>query len=56
MFDTVNRWKSDGRTPEHGYIISYSAQANLKGSFIHVYSSLSKMCFDVECIRSMLLM
>ena len=42
MFDTVNRRKSDGRTPEHGYIISYSAQANLKGSCIHVYSSLSR--------------
>ena len=27
MFDTVNRRKSDGQTPEHGYIISYSAQA-----------------------------
>ena len=30
MFDTVKRRKSDGRTPEHGYTISYSAQADLK--------------------------
>ena len=29
MFDTVKRQKSDGRTPEHGYTISYSAQAYL---------------------------
>ena len=33
MFDTVNRRKSDGRTPEHGYTISYSAQADLKRLF-----------------------
>ena len=33
MFDTVKRWKSDGRTPEHGYTISYSAQADLKRLF-----------------------
>ena len=33
MFDTVKRRKSDGRTPEHGYTISYSAQADLKRLF-----------------------
>ena len=33
MFDTVKRRKSDGRTPEHGYTISYSAQAELKRLF-----------------------
>ena len=33
MFDTVKRRKSDGRTPEHGHTISYSAQADLKRLF-----------------------
>ena len=33
MFVTMKRWKSDGRTPEHGYTISYSAQAELKRLF-----------------------
>ena len=49
----VKRRKSDGRTPEHGYTISFSAQADLKRLFkiMHVYSFLSKMWFDAECIR-----
>ena len=29
----VKRRKSDGRTPEHGYTISFSAQADLKRLF-----------------------
>ena len=32
-FDTVKRRKSDGRTQEHGYTISFSAQADLKRLF-----------------------
>ena len=33
MFDIVKRRKSDGWTQEHGYTISYSAQADFKRLF-----------------------
>ena len=47
----VKRRKSDGRTPEHGYTISFSAQADLKRLFNACLFFSSKMWFDAECIR-----
>ena len=48
----VKRRKSDGRTPEHGYTISFSAQADLKRLFnACIFFSFKDVVSDAECIR-----